>query len=102
MWLYRVRLFGMSQDIRAKLKEKSKDGAKGDFSGYSFFGTVSANRLHKLVYKPLGIPYEYWIDNLPVVCWMEYSDDHLPEFCPSAFDARASPSCSIDDIMEYF
>jgi len=103
MWLYRVRLFGMSQDIRAKLKERSKEGSKGDFAGYNFFGSVSANRLHKLVYSPLGIPFEYWIDNLPVVCWMEYSDKHLPELCPSMFSTRDSPSDgSIDDIMEYF
>jgi len=96
-------LFGMSQDVRAKLKEGSKEGSKGDFVGYSFFGSVFANRLHKLFYQPLGIPYEYWIDNLPLVCWMEYPDKHLPELVPSAFNSRGSPSYgSIDDIMEYF
>jgi hypothetical protein len=100
MWLYRVRLFGMSQDIRAKLKEREK--SKGDFAGYTFFGTVAANRLHKLVYAPLGIPFEYWVENLPVVGWMEYSDVHLPEFCPYAFNSRGSPSDgSIDNLMEY-
>jgi len=103
MWLYRVRLFGMSQDIRAKLREKSKDASKGDFSGYSFFGSVSANRVHKFIYQPIGIPYEYWIDNLPEVCWMEYSDEYLPVLVPSAFDTRASPSDGVfDDLMESF
>jgi len=103
MWLYRVRLFGMSQDIRGKLREKSKDDAKGGFSGYSFFGSVSANRLHKFIYQPIGIPYEYWIENLPEVCWMEYPDKHLPVLVPSAFDTRASPSDGVfDDLMESF
>ncbi len=104
MWLYKVKLFGMSQDIRAKMREKSKeDKANKGASDYTFFGSVSANRLHKLVYKPLGIPYEYWIDNLPEIGWMEYSDDRLPELVPSAFGSSGSPSDgSIDDIMEYF
>jgi hypothetical protein len=101
MWLYRVRLFGMSQDVRAKLREKPKD--KGACTVYVFFGTVPANRLHKFVYQPLGIPYEYWVDNLPEVCWMTYSDELLPVLVPSAFSARGAPSDgSIDDIMEHF
>ena len=95
MWLYRVRLFGMSQDIRAKLKEREK--VKGDFSGYEFFGSVPANKVHKIVYAPLGIPYWYWIENLVEVGWMEYSDNYLPVFCPYAFNSRGSPSGSIDD-----
>jgi len=103
MWLYKVKLFGMSQDIRAKLKERSKEGAKGGSSGYVFYGSVPANRLHKLFYKPLGIPYEYWIENLPEICWMEYPDRHLPELVPSAFSSRGSPSVGVfDDIMESF
>jgi len=100
IWLYRVRLFAMSQDIRAKLKENSKDGAKGLFV---FYGFVSANRLHKLFYKPLGIPYECWIETLPELCFIEYPDRHLPELVPSAFDARGSPSDSVfDDLVESF
>jgi hypothetical protein len=103
MWLYRVRLFGMSQDIRAKVKERSKGRAEGGGSGYTFFGSVSSNRLHKLFYRPFGIPYEYWVENLPQVCWMEYPDKHLPVLVPSAFSSRASPSDgSLDDLMAYF
>jgi len=100
MWLFRVRLFGMSQDIRAKLKEREK--TEGDFAGYTFFGSVSANRLHKFLYASLGIPFWYWIENLPEIGWMEYSDVYLPVLCPYAFNSRASPSDgSIDNLMEY-
>ncbi len=104
MWLYKVKLFGMSQDIRAKMREKSKeDKANKGASDYTFFGSVSANRLHKLVYKPLGIPYEYWIDNLPEIGWMEYSDDRLPELVPSAFNSRSGPSDGVyDELVEIF
>ncbi len=103
MWLYKVRLFGMSQDIRAMLKERVKQGGKAGATDFVFYGTVSASRVHKLIYKPYGIPYEYWIQNLPEIGWMEYPDRHLPEFFPSAFSSRGSPSVGVfDDVMEYF
>jgi hypothetical protein len=104
MWLYRVRLFGMSQDIRKAFKEKQKEEkANKNTPKLVWYGTVSANKLHKLMYKPYGIPYEYWLRNLPEICWMEYPDRHLPELCPSAFSTRASPwDGSIDDLMENF
>jgi hypothetical protein len=91
----------MSQDIRGKLKEREK--VKGGSSGYEFFGSVPANRVYKFLYAPLGIPYWYWVENLPEIGWMEYKDVYLPVLCPYAFNSRASPSDgSIDDIMEYF
>jgi hypothetical protein len=104
MWLYRVRLFGMSQDIRKALREKQREeGAGKTPPKLEWYGTVSANRLHKLMYKPYGIPYEYWLGNLPEICWMEYPDRHLPELCPSVFSARGSPwDGSIDGLMESF
>jgi hypothetical protein len=104
MWLYKVKLFGMSQDIRAVFREKRKgDQANKKPSGLEFYGTISANRLHKLFYASLGIPWWYWVQNLPEIGYMEYRDDRLPELVPSAFNSRASPSDgSIDDIMEYF
>jgi len=103
IWLYRVKLFGMSQDIRAKLREKQKeDKANKKSSGYEFYGTVSANRLHKHVYAPLGIPWWYWVGNLPEIGSMEYEDKLLPILVPSAFPTRASPSDgSIDNLMEF-
>jgi hypothetical protein len=103
MWLYKVRVFGMSQDIRAMLKEKVRQGGKAGASDFVFYGTVSANRLHKLVYKPCGIPYEYWLGCLPEIGRMEYPDRCLPELVPSAFSARGSPSDDVfDDLMEIF
>jgi hypothetical protein len=103
IWLYRVRLFGMSQDIRAKLREKQKeDKANKKPSGYKFYGTVSANKLHKHVYKPFGIPWWYWVGNLPEIGSMEYEDSLLPILVPYAFPTRASPSDgSIDNLMEF-
>jgi hypothetical protein len=104
MWLYRVKLFGMSQDIRALLKEKRReDQANKKPSGLKFYGTVSANRLHKLFYDPLGIPWWYWVANLSEICSMEYEDGVLPVLVPSAFSSRASPSDGVfDDLMESF
>mgnify|MGYP000506400219 CR=1 FL=1 len=103
MWLYKVRIFGMSQDIRAMLKERVKRGGKAGASEFVFYGTISANRLHKLIYKPYGIPFEYWLENLPEIGWMEYPDRHLPEFCPWAFNSRGSPADDVfDDLMESF
>jgi len=103
IWLYRVKLFGMSQDIRAKLREKQKeDKANKKPSGYKFYGTVSANKLHKHVYKPFGIPWWYWVGNLPEIGSMEYEDSLLPILVPYAFPTRASPSDgSIDNLMEF-
>ncbi len=103
IWLYKVRLFGMSQDIRAMLKEKVKQGGKVVASDFVFYGTISANRFHKLRYKPVGVPFEYWLENMPEVCYVELSDDWLPVLVPSAFNSRASPSDGVfDDVMEYF
>jgi len=103
LWLYKVRLFGMSQDIRARLKEIVKQGGKKAASDFVFYGTISANRFHKLRYKPVGIPFEYWLENLPEVCYVECSDDWLPLLVPSAFSSRAGPSDAVfDEIMEYF
>jgi hypothetical protein len=103
MWLFRVRLFGMSQDIRAQLREREKERGRGNGSDCVFYGSVPTNRVHKLYYKPLGIPYEYWLGNLPLICVMEYPESRLPELVPSAFNARASPyDGSLDDLMAYF
>jgi hypothetical protein len=104
IWLYRVRLFGMSQDIRQMLREKlASDKANKKPSDWVFYGTVSANRLHKLFYASLGIPYGYWLGNLPEVGTLEYEDKVLPLLVPSAFSSRASPSdVPIDDLMEHF
>jgi hypothetical protein len=104
MFLFRVKLFGMSQDIRAMLREKQeKEKGKRVPSGLKFYGTISANRLHKLFYKPLGISYWYWLEFRPEVGWSEYPDSYLPLLVPSAFSARGSPSDgSIDDLMEHF
>jgi len=104
IWLFKVRLFGMSQDIRAKVREylKSRRGDKS-VCGWKWYGVVSANRLHKLFYKPLGIPFESWIEVLPERGYMEYPDRHLPELVPSAFSSRGSP---VDDeyseVIEHF
>lgn len=106
IWLYRVRLFGMSQDIRALWKEreeKRKQEGNKKPSEFVFYGSVSANRLHKFVYEPYGIPYWYWMENLPEIGWMEYEDKLLPVLVPSAFSSRGSPSDGVfDDVMEYF
>jgi hypothetical protein len=103
MWLYKVRLFGMSQDIRALARKMAKQNGRGEVSGFVFFGTVSANRLHKLVYKPYGIPFEYWFWNLPEIGWMEYPERYLPELCPYAFNSRGSPTGGVfDDLMGSF
>jgi hypothetical protein len=97
MWLFRVRLFGMSQDIRKKLKQGEK--AKGS-SGYVYFGTVSASQLHKFVHDKYNIPYWYMIWNLPEGGCVELSEDMLPVLCPSAF-SRASPDVE-DDLLSSF
>ncbi len=101
MWLYKVRLFGMSQDIRAMVRERFKR-EKGRGEGRCvFYGSVSANRVHKLYYQPLGIPAWYWFNNLPEICYMEYSDSRLPELCPWAFGSRAGPDV-FDELVENF
>jgi len=103
-WLYKTRLFGMSQGIRKRLKElMEKRKAEGGSPDWVFYGYVSANRLHKLIYGPLGIPFWYWVYNLPDVCYMEYPDKHLPELVPSAFSSRDGPSGAVfDELMEHF
>ena len=100
IWLYRVRLFGMSQDIRAMVRERLNREKKGEVRCV-FYGFVSANRVHKLFYLALDIPFEYWVYNLPDVCYMEYSDRYLPDLVPSAF--RGGPSDDVfDELMESF
>ncbi len=101
LWLYKVRLFGMSQDIRAKLKEMVKQGGKNATLDFVFYGTISANRFHKLRYKPAGIPFEYWLENMPEVCYVECSDDWLPVLVPSAFGSRVGVDVC-DGLIENF
>jgi len=104
IWLYKTRLFGISQGIRKRLKElMEKRKSEGGSPDLIFYGFVSANRVHKLFYKPLNIPFGYWLSNLPLVCYMEYPEKHLPELVPSAFSSRDGPSVGVfDDVVEYF
>jgi hypothetical protein len=102
MWVFRVRLFGMSQDIRASLREKEKNREKGP-SKWIWYGTVPSIRVYRLFYAPLGIAWELWLCHLPEKCYMEFSDRHLPELVPSAFSSRGSPSDDVyDDLIESF
>jgi hypothetical protein len=91
MWLFRVRLFGMSQDIRGTLKEEEKNRVKGR-SKWIWYGSTPASRVYRLFYKPLGIAWELWIYQLPDKCYMEFPDKYLPVLVPSAFSARGSPA----------
>jgi hypothetical protein len=102
MWVFRVRLFGMSQDIRASLREKEKSREKGS-SKWIWYGTVPSIRVYRLFYAPLGIAWELWINHLPDKCYLEFPDRHLPELVPSAFSSRGSPSDGVyDDLIESF
>ncbi|WP_424180737.1 rolling circle replication-associated protein [Thermocrinis sp.] len=104
IWLYRVKLFGMSQDIRAMLRERQRERvANRKPLEVKFYGSVSANRLHKHFYKPLGIPWGYWVSILPMVCAVEYEESVLPILVPSAFSSRGSPSDGVyDELVESF
>ncbi len=103
-WLYKTRLLIISQGIRKRLRElMEKRKAEGGSPDWIFYGYTPANRVHKLFYKPLGIPFEYWLSNLPDVCFMEFPDKHLPELVPSAFSSRGSPSDDVyDELIENF
>jgi hypothetical protein len=102
MWLFRVRLFGMSQDIRGSLREKEKNREKGR-SKWVWYGTTPSSLVYRLFYKPLGIAWELWIYHLPNKCYMEFPDRHLPELVPSAFSSRGSPADDdYDDLIDNF
>jgi hypothetical protein len=102
MWLYRVRLFGMSQDIRELLRKKEAGRERGR-SKWVRYGTVPSSRVYRLFYKPLGIAWELWVYHLPDKCYMEFSDRYLPELVPSAFSSRGSPADAVyDDLIDSF
>jgi len=103
MWLFKVRLFGMSQDIRANLRERESSRQKKALD-YVFYGLVPANRLHKLFYKSNGVSYEEFVDGLPKHCVLEFPEDRLPVLVPSAFSSRGSPSSDgdYDELVENF
>ena len=102
IWLFRVRLFGMSQDIRGGLRDKEKEKSSGS-SGWVWYGMVPSSRVYRLFYAPLGIAWELWVYHLPDKCYMEFADHHLPELVPSAFSSRGSPSGDVyDDLVENF
>jgi hypothetical protein len=97
IWLFRVRLFGMSLDIRDDLRKKEKEKEKEKSSGSSgwvWYGTTPSSRVYHLFYESSGITWEEWIYRLPDKCYMEFPDKHLPELVPSAFSSRGSP---VDD-----
>jgi hypothetical protein len=103
IWLFKVRLFGISQGIRKRLREWEARRKEGRSSDWVFMGSVSANRVHKLYYRRLGIDYFYWVLNLPEVGYLEYPESFLPELVPSAFSARGSPADDVyDELMEAF
>lgn len=89
MWLFRVRLFGMSQNIRRPLKVVSEDKER-----LKWYGNTSANLVHRLFYKPLGIPFDYWIWGFIDCGSVEYDASNLPALVPSAFPSSGS---SLDD-----
>ncbi len=101
IWLYRVRLFGMSQDIRAMLRERLKREKGRGGGGCVFYGFVSVNRVHKLFYKPVGVSYEELVGGLLKRCFLEFSEDCLPVLVPSAFGSRADPGV-YDGVVESF
>jgi len=103
MWLFRVRLFGMSQDIRAKLRERESLRQKNS-SDYVWYGFVSANRLHKIFYKQFGVSYEELIGGLVKHCVLEFSEENLPLLVPSAFGSQGSSLSDgfYDELMESF
>jgi hypothetical protein len=102
IWLYRVRLFGMSFDIRGELRKKESERSSGS-SGWVWYGMVPSSRVYRFFYEPLGISWEDWLYHLPVRGYMEYADRHLPELVPSAFSSRGSPSDDVyDELVEGF
>ncbi len=93
IWLFRVRLFGMSQNIRRPLKDGS--GRKEEIKWY---GHTSANLVHKLFYKHLGIPFEYWIWGFMERGRFECEASNLPALVPQAFPSSGgSLDVSLDD-----
>ncbi len=103
IWLYKVRLFGMSRDIRAKHRERESSRPKRA-SDYVFYGFVSANSLHKLFYRSDGLSYEEFLEGLGKRCALEFSEDRLPILVPSAFSSQGLPSSDdvYDDLVESF
>jgi hypothetical protein len=89
IWLFRVRLFGMSQNIRRPLKVSPEDKEK-----LKWYGNTSANVVHKLFYKQLGIPFDYWIWGFIECGSLEYDASYLPALVPSAFPSSGP---SLDD-----
>jgi len=96
IWLFRVRLFGMSLDIRGELRKK-EEGRPSGSSGWVWYGMVPSSRVYYLYYAPLGIAWEDWLYHLPEKGYMEYEDKELPVLVPSAFGSGGS---SVDDYYD--
>jgi hypothetical protein len=101
IWLNRVRLFGMSLDIRGELREKGKGKPSGS-SGWVWYGQVPSSRVYHLYYEPLGISWEDWLYHLPERSYLEFEDSRLPELVPSAFSSGGSLLGDVEELDEYF
>jgi hypothetical protein len=102
IWLFRVRLFGMSMDIREGLRKKREEEKKvARSSGWVWYGTTPSSRVYRLYCK--DVAWEDWVSSLSEKLYLELEDKHLPELVPSAFSSRGSPSDDYyDELVENF